>query len=105
MHLPFMFRSFCAGLLLLAISASALAQSKGYDPSRMDKSAQACTDFFQFANGTWLKNTEIPSSESRWGTFNILGDNNNAILREVLEAAAKSKSRSRTAASASPRPI
>jgi putative endopeptidase len=77
--------------VLMSIGSATFAQTKAFDTNRMDKSVEACTDFFQYANGTWLKNTEIPASESRWGTFNILGDNNNAILREVLESAAKSK--------------
>jgi putative endopeptidase len=77
--------------VLLSVSAIAFAQNKGFDTSRMNKSVEACTDFFEYANGTWLKETQIPASESRWGTFNILGDNNNTMLREVLESAAKSK--------------
>ena len=52
---------------------AALAQTKGFDTSRMDTSVEACTDFFEYANGTWLKNTEIPAAYSRWGTFNISG--------------------------------
>lgn len=77
--------------LTAAFSATNFAQNKGFDTKRMDKSVEACTDFFQFANGTWLKETTIPASESRWGTFNILADNNNTILRQVLESSAKSK--------------
>ena len=67
------------------------AQNKGFDTSRMDTSVEACTDFFEYANGTWLKNTEIPASQSRWGTFNILADNNNAALRDILENAMKTR--------------
>jgi putative endopeptidase len=78
-----------AGFILLAISAGAFAQSKGFDPSRMDTSAQACTDFFQYANGNWMKTTEIPADKSRFGSFDILLDRNRDIMREVLEAAAK----------------
>ncbi|HEY0049213.1 MAG TPA: M13 family metallopeptidase N-terminal domain-containing protein, partial [Pyrinomonadaceae bacterium] len=77
--------------LLFSVCATTFAQSRGFDTSRMDTSVEACTDFFQYANGTWLKNTEIPASQSRWGTFNILSDNNNTILREVLESAAKTR--------------
>lgn len=88
------FRFFTALTVLLAVCASISAQSKGFDTSRMDTSVEACTDFFEYANGTWLKNTNIPASESRWGTFNILGDNNNGILKNILETASKSKSAS-----------
>ncbi len=86
------FRFIVALTVLLAVCASGFAQSKGFDTSRMDTSVEACTDFFEYANGTWLKNTPIPASESRWGTFNILGDNNNSILKDILENASKSKS-------------
>ena len=87
----FNFRFITVLTVLLSVYASVYAQNKGFDTSRMDKSVEACTDFFQYANGKWLKETPIPASESRWGTFNILGDNNNTMLREVLESAAKSK--------------
>ena len=87
----FNFRFITLLTVLLSVSATAFAQNKGFDTSRMDKSVEACTDFFEYANGAWLKSTQIPASESRWGTFNILGDNNNTMLREVLESAAKSK--------------
>ncbi len=85
------FRTLAAASMLITMSISAVAQSKGFDPKNMDRTVDACMDFFQHANGTWLKNTQIPASEARWGTFNILSDNNNTMLREVLDAAAKSK--------------
>ncbi len=86
---PFRFAiSFC---LLLTFSISTLAQTKAFDPSRMDTSADVCEDFFQYANGNWVKNTEIPPAFSRWGTFNILQDNNQAVLKEILENASKTK--------------
>ena len=78
--------------LVFSMCVTTFAQSKGFDTSRMDRSVDACDDFFQFANGTWLKTTEIPASESRWGTFNILANNNNSMLREILENAAKTES-------------
>jgi putative endopeptidase len=83
------FRFAAALITLLSMCAVMLAQTKGFDTTRMDTSANACADFFQYANGTWLKNTEIPAAYSRWGTFNVLGENNFAILREVLENASK----------------
>jgi putative endopeptidase len=86
------FRFFTAAFVLYAVSIGAMAQVKAFDTSRMDRNADACDDFFEFANGTWVKNTEIPPSETRWGTFNILIDQNTNYLHEILENAAKAKS-------------
>jgi putative endopeptidase len=80
--------SFC---LLLSLALTMLAQSKAFDTSRMDTTADACEDFFQYANGNWVKNTQIPPAFSRWGTFNTLADNNQNVLRNILENAAKTK--------------
>lgn len=78
-------------VVLMSIYTSAMAQSSGFDTSRLDRSADACEDFFQFANGTWVKNTQIPPSQSRWGSFNILSENNRDVLHEILERSAKEK--------------
>jgi len=85
------FRSVAVFAAVVSVSTITMAQSAGFDTVRMDRSAEACGDFFQYANGTWLKNTQIPASESRWGTFNMLADSNNSLLRSVLETAAKTK--------------
>ena len=77
--------------ILFALCISAFAQNKGFDLTRMDNTANACTDFFQYANGTWLKNTEIPAAYSRWGSFNVLAENNRDILKEIVDNAAKTK--------------
>lgn len=90
------FRFTAALAVTVSLSLGTLAQSKAFDVSRMDTSVEACTDFFQYANGGWLKNTQIPASESRWGTFNILGDSNTDILRGILENSAKTKAASGT---------
>jgi len=59
------------------------------DPNLMDTTIRPQDDFFMFANGNWIKNTEIPASESRWGSFNELDQNNKEKLTTILEAAAK----------------
>lgn len=86
------FRFITALTILVSVYSAALAQSKAFDTSRMDPSTEACTDFFQYANGAWLKNTEIPASQSSWGSFNILADRNRDILKTILENAAKEDS-------------
>jgi putative endopeptidase len=89
MRLSSMLRKLGAGAALLAISATTFAQSSGFDVSRMDTTANACTDFFQYANGTWLKKTEIPADKSRYGSFDVLYEGNQSILRDIVESSAK----------------
>lgn len=61
------------------------AQAKAVDPSVLDRTTPACTDFYQFANGGWLKTNPIPSDKSRYGAFEEVADRNRAILRGILE--------------------
>ncbi len=83
---------FAFGLVvLLSVCLSVPAQSIGFDITRMDTSVEACSDFFQYSNGSWIKKTEIPAAYSRWGSFNILGENNNNLLRKILDVNAKGK--------------
>ena len=58
------------------------------DPKNMDTSAKPQNDFFMYANGGWIKNTEIPPEYSRWGSFNQLIEHNNDALHEIAEKAA-----------------
>jgi len=46
--------------------------SKGINIDLMDKSISPNEDFFQFINGTWLKNNTIPDDRTRWGSFDEL---------------------------------
>jgi putative endopeptidase len=91
MFRPFL-RFIAAAAVVMSIFTGAMAQS-GFDTSRMDRSADACDDFFQFANGNWIKNTEIPPSQSRWGSFNILAEGNRDVLHTILENSVKAHAR------------
>ena len=53
----------------------------------IDPNIKPQDDFFQFANGNWVKNTNIPSTESRWGSFNELDLSNKKKLIDILEQA------------------
>jgi putative endopeptidase len=62
--------------------------SVGLDPLAMDKTANPCTDFYQFACGGWLAKTEIPADESRWTrSFQEMNKRNELELKRLLEAA------------------
>lgn len=85
------FRIITALVILVSVHTATMAQSKAFDTSRMDQSVNACTDFFSYANGTWLKNNEIPASQASYGSFTILADNNRDIVKSILEKAGTGK--------------
>jgi hypothetical protein len=47
----------------------------------MDRAANPCTDFFQFACGTWNKKHVIPEDRSSISTFEVLADQLQVILK------------------------
>jgi len=58
--------------------------AKFIDPANMDLSIKPGDDFFDYANGTWLKQNPIPAKETRWGSFNILHQENVDKLLKLL---------------------
>src|SRR5437764_6564715 len=72
--------------------AKADENTKPIDSANMDPSVKPSDDFFFYANGGWIKRTEIPPDQTRWGSFNILIEHNNDALHAIAEKAAKAKS-------------
>ncbi len=66
-------------------AAPAATLASGIDFAGMDTAVRPQDDFFSYANGTWVANTEIPADESGWGSFNILRDNGLSQLRAIVE--------------------
>jgi predicted metalloendopeptidase len=71
-----------------AASETTVARPKSFDLDAMDKTANPCEDFYQYACGNWRKNNPIPSDQARWGRFNELAEYNRQILHQILEKAA-----------------
>src|SRR5450432_2838792 len=53
-----------------------------------DSSVKPQNNFYLFANGTWLKTTEIPPSQSSWGAFSTLLDSSLNRLNRILDSLA-----------------
>jgi putative endopeptidase len=86
-----------AGSLCLLLSAfttdggkgkkhHAAAHPKKYiDPANMDLSVKPGDDFFEYADGNWIKNNPIPAKETRWGSFGVLNQENTTRLLNLLK--------------------
>jgi putative endopeptidase len=72
---------------------AAEANSRAYfDKAGMDTSVKPGDNFFQYANGTWMKTAKIPDDQSGWGSFYTLYEENLQKMKGLLEEAASSKS-------------
>jgi len=85
-----------AGVLLLSAcqpgsdraapaAGPAIPMESGIDFEGMDNAVRPQDDFFAYANGGWVKTTEIPGDQSSWGSFNILRDNGLAQLQTIID--------------------
>ncbi|MFL6280927.1 MAG: M13 family metallopeptidase [Vicinamibacterales bacterium] len=63
------------------------ATLRGIEPGDIDRSADACTDFYQFANGRWRSENPIPPAMPRWSRRWAAGESAKDRLHEILDQA------------------
>ncbi len=76
--------------ILLSAGISSFAQTTKYiDKANMDLSVKPGDNFYQYANGTWIKNNPVPASKTRWGSFDELRQESSNRLQTLLNDAMK----------------
>ena len=64
------------------------SQKSGIDLANLDSTYLPGTDFYMFATGGWQKAHPLTDEYSRYGSFDVLQENNNKQLRELIEGVA-----------------
>jgi putative endopeptidase len=77
--------------VLLARAYAPAADVHGIAVASIDRSVQPGDDFFQYANGQWIKKTQIPPDRAGVGVFTDLSDLTNKRTAALIEEAAKAK--------------
>ncbi|HKD16758.1 MAG TPA: M13 family metallopeptidase [Thermoanaerobaculia bacterium] len=85
-------RGIVLGLLGVAVVAQAQDSGmKGPELSDMNRGVEACTDFYEFANGAWRAMNPIPAEQPRWSRRWKAGEESKDRLKGILEEAAAVK--------------
>ena len=80
-----------ASIAMWTVPLSAVAQkTAGIDIAGMDRSVAPGDDFFSYANGGWMKSTEIPADSSSFGAFDVIFEEVSKRTAGLITAAAKS---------------
>src|SRR5436190_9274021 len=89
LHLSIIVFAGCAPIALAQApnAPKPLAPLKVIDTAYMNRSAKACVDFFDFANGAWFARDTIPAAYSSSGVGRDMSDRNELVVRSVLDDA------------------
>ena len=85
-------------VMLIANEANAQgkkAPMKYIDKANMDVNVKPGDNFYEYANGNWMKINPVPASKTRWGSFDMLREESSQRLRTLLQDAATNTNKSR----------
>ena len=74
--------------LRVALMASLIGASaaQALNPADLDPKTPACSDFYEYANGGWLRTTPVPPERESWGTFDQLIERNLQQQQAMIDA-------------------
>lgn len=88
-------------LLILPLVAGALAtgcapkpgaeKNLAIDPSNMDTTVACGEDFYEYACGGWIKKNPLKPEYARYGSFDVLAENNQKQMRELIDELEKAE--------------
>ena len=67
-----------------AITPALAQRARVLDRANLDTTCAPCTDFYEFANGSWLKRNTIPPDKTSLGSFGMLGDKNQEVVQKIV---------------------
>lgn len=90
-------------VLALAMAAMSCDNKKevstaGIEPANLDKTVSPSADFYQFACGGWMSMHPLTDEYSRFGSFDLLAENNRQQLKGLIEELAAAPSEKGTVA-------
>jgi predicted metalloendopeptidase len=73
------------GAVLAGAAFAAETSGGGIAMANMDLSVKPGDDFFEYVNGTWFKNAQIPADLSRWGVIGELRELNRQRTGDLIK--------------------
>ncbi|CAK4106193.1 unnamed protein product [Aphanomyces euteiches] len=74
------------GAMLAVTTAGSVDKLPVSVVNRMDSTADPCEDFYQYACGTWFKDTAMPASVGKLSTLTIMGNEANDVVKSIFDA-------------------
>lgn len=77
-----------AGMAMMAGCKETASLKSGIDLANLDSTYQVGSDFYMFATGGWQKANPLTPEYSRYGSFDVLGENNVKQLQGIIYSVA-----------------
>ena len=79
------FHRFAGLSLIILILGGCMRTSKPIDTKNMDLSVKPGDNFYEYANGNWIKTHPIPDEYGRYGAFEVLDEKNKKDVKQVID--------------------
>jgi putative endopeptidase len=84
--------AFCSPETSMGSSTRTSGHEKAFDPGSTNLSVKPGDDFYEYAEGNWIKSHPVPADKSRHGEFEIVKDRTYDRARGIMESAANNTS-------------